>query len=93
MEDDIVISKLYLNNINDLLVNINNTNWDIIFASLNTINSNDSNNNFINYKAVYKKLLSKSCYFIKPDVAKKLYENIETFKLKYKHYLCFHQKY
>ena len=88
MEDDIVISKLYLNNINDLLVNINNTNWDIIFASLNTINSNDSNNNFINYKAVYKKLLSKSCYFIKPKICELLYEEMNTFKLKYRHLLC-----
>lgn len=85
MEDDIVISKLYINNINDLLVNINKTNWDILLASLNTINSNDD---FINYKKVYKRLLSKSCYFIKPKICQDLYDEMKTFKLKYRQLLC-----
>jgi GR25 family glycosyltransferase involved in LPS biosynthesis len=85
IEDDIIISRNYIDNINNLLLNVDKNEWDILFTSLNVTNDE---NIFVDYKKIYKRLLSKSCYFIKPDVAKKLYENIETFKLKYKHYLC-----
>lgn len=82
MEDDILVSKNYIDNIGDLLKDIKrpeNNNWDILFASLNTINN--SSENFINYNNIYNKLTSKACYFIKPSLCAKLYEEMKTFKL------------
>jgi len=85
IEDDIIISKAYLDNIKILLVNINEKKWDILFTSLNVINNKED---FIEYKTIYKKLLSKSCYFIKPKICKLLYESMDIFKLRFKHLLC-----
>lgn len=85
IEDDIIIGKAYLDNIKDLLVNINEINWDILFTSLNVINNTQE---YIEYKNIYKKLLSKSCYFIKPKMCKLLYDTMDIFKLRFKHLLC-----
>jgi len=81
MEDDILVSKNYIENINDMLKDIKdpvNNNWDILFTSLNTINNNS---NFVNYHSIYNKLTSKACYFIKPQLCAKLYDEMKTFKL------------
>lgn len=82
MEDDILVSKNYIENIDEMLKDIkkaeNNT-WDILFTSLNTINN--SKDNFVNYNTVYNKLISKACYFIKPSMCAKLYDEMKTFKL------------
>ena len=85
IEDDIIIGKAYLDNIKDLLVNINEINWDILFTSLNVINNTQE---YIEYNTIYKKLLSKSCYFIKPKMCKLLYDTMDIFKLRFKHLLC-----
>ena len=85
IEDDIIIGKAYLDNIKDLLVNINEINWDILLTSLNVINNTQE---YIEYNTIYKKLLSKSCYFIKPKMCKLLYNSMNTFKLRFKHLLC-----
>ena len=85
IEDDIIIGKAYLDNIKKLLVNINEVKWDILLTSLNLINNTQE---YIEYKNIYKKLLSKSCYFIKPKICKLLYESMNTFKLRFKHLLC-----
>jgi GR25 family glycosyltransferase involved in LPS biosynthesis len=82
MEDDILVSKNYIENIDDMLKDIKkavNNNWDILFTSLNTINN--SKDNFVNYNTVYNKLISKACYFIKPSMCAKLYDEMKTFKL------------
>lgn len=85
MEDDIIIGKNYLDNIENMLKNINNCEWDILFTSMNTINDNRL---FVDYGEIYKKLLSKACYFIKPEICKNLYDNMNKFKLKYRNFLC-----
>tara|TARA_B100000795_G_scaffold268556_1_gene255753 strand:- start:5384 stop:6412 length:1029 start_codon:yes stop_codon:yes gene_type:complete len=85
LEDDVIISKLYLDNISNLLLKINEKEWDILLISLNTINDK---NDFIDYKTVFRKILSKSCYFIKPKICEKLYEEMKIFKLRYRHLLC-----
>ena len=85
IEDDIIIGKAYLDNIKKLLVNINEINWDILLTSLNVINNTQE---YIEYNTIYKKLLSKSCYFIKPKICKLLYESMNIFKLRFKHLLC-----
>lgn len=85
VEDDIIIGKAYLDNIKNLITNLNKTKWDILFTSLNVINDPRE---YIEYKSVYKKLISKSCYFIKPKICKILYEAMNTFKLRFKHFLC-----
>ena len=85
IEDDIIISKDYIDNIKNLITNLNKTEWDILFTSLNVINDPRE---YIEYKSVYKKLISKSCYFIRPKICKILYESMNTFKLRFKHFLC-----
>lgn len=97
MEDDILISKNYIENIGDLLKDIKNpenNNWDILFTSLNTINTGNAGNtgNFIDYKTIYNKLTSKACYFIKPHLCAKLYQELTTFKLGLKFLLSKHIK-
>ncbi len=57
VEDDIIIGKAYIDNIKNLIINLNNTKWDILFTSLNVINDPRE---YIEYKSVYKKLISKS---------------------------------
>jgi tetratricopeptide (TPR) repeat protein len=58
--------------------------WDILFLSLNTVNNSD---NFINFRTVYNKLITKSCYFVKPKICNKLYEESKTFKLQIKYFI------
>ena len=36
---------------------------------------------------VYNKLITKSCYFVKPCICNKLYEDSKTFKLQIKYFL------
>jgi GR25 family glycosyltransferase involved in LPS biosynthesis len=85
VEDDIIIGKDYLDNIKNLIKNLDKTDWDILFTSLNIINDPRE---YIEYKSVYKKLISKSCYFIRSKICKILYESMYTFKLRFKHFLC-----
>jgi tetratricopeptide (TPR) repeat protein len=88
IEDDILISNIYINNIDDMIKDVANKNnknlWDILFLSLNTIKNGE---NFINYREVYNKLITKSCYFIKPKICNKLYQDSTTFKLQIKYFL------
>jgi GR25 family glycosyltransferase involved in LPS biosynthesis len=88
IEDDILISNNYINNIDDMIKDVankdNKNTWDILFLSLNTIKNGE---NFINYREVYNKLITKSCYFIKPKICNKLYQESTTFKLQIKYFL------
>jgi GR25 family glycosyltransferase involved in LPS biosynthesis len=88
IEDDILISNSYINNIDDMIKDVankdNKNTWDILFLSLNTIKNGE---NFINYREVYNKLITKSCYFIKPKICNKLYQESTTFKLQIKYFL------
>ena len=87
IEDDILISNDYVNNIEELINYLkdgNNELWDILFLSLNTINSTDK---IINFRKVYDKLITKCCYFIKPKICEKLYNETNIFKLTMKNTL------
>jgi len=87
IEDDIFICNSCIENIEELIKNLNNPEnnvWDILFTSLNTINAD---NKLINYNDVYKRLISKSCYFIKPQICLDLYDSMETFKINFKLFL------
>ena len=85
IEDDMLISNSYINNINDMINDLTKKDncdlWDILFLSLNTVNNGE---NFINFRTVYNKLITKSCYFVKPKICNKLYEESTTFKLQIK---------
>lgn len=88
IEDDMLISNSYINNINEMIKDLTNSDnsdlWDILFLSLNTVNSDER---FINYRTVYNKLITKSCYFIKPKICNRLYEESCTFKLQIKYFI------
>lgn len=89
IEDDILVSNSYMDNIEEMirdLTNKDSTNdlWDILFLSLNTVKNGE---NLINYREVYNKLITKSCYFIKPKICNKLYDDSKTFKLQIKYFL------
>jgi GR25 family glycosyltransferase involved in LPS biosynthesis len=88
IEDDMLISNSYISNIDemikDLTIKDNCDLWDILFLSLNTVNNGD---NFINFRTVYNKLITKSCYFVKPKICNKLYEESSTFKLQIKYFI------
>lgn len=87
IEDDILISNSYLNNIDEFINYIkdeNNNTWDMLFLSLNTINSDDK---IVDFRKVYNKLVTKCCYLIKPKICEKLYNYTTTFKLSMKYTL------
>jgi GR25 family glycosyltransferase involved in LPS biosynthesis len=88
IEDDMLISNSYISNIDEMLKDLtikdNCDLWDILFLSLNTVNNGD---NFINFRTVYNKLITKSCYFVKPKICNKLYEESSTFKLQIKYFI------
>jgi GR25 family glycosyltransferase involved in LPS biosynthesis len=88
IEDDMLISNSYINNIDEMIKDLTKKDncdlWDILFLSLNTVNNSD---NFINFSTVYNKLITKSCYFVKPKICNKLYEESKTFKLQIKYFI------
>ena len=89
IEDDILVSNSYMDNIEEMIRDLTNKDassdlWDILFLSLNTVKNGE---NLINYREVYNKLITKSCYFIKPKICNKLYEESKTFKLQIKYFL------
>jgi GR25 family glycosyltransferase involved in LPS biosynthesis len=88
IEDDMLISNSYINNIDEMIKDLTKKDncdlWDILFLSLNTVNNSD---NFINFRTVYNKLITKSCYFVKPKICNKLYEESKTFKLQIKYFI------
>jgi tetratricopeptide (TPR) repeat protein len=88
IEDDMLISNSYINNINDMINDLtikdNCDLWDILFLSLNTVNNGE---NFVNFRTVYNKLITKSCYFVKPIICNKLYEESSIFKLQIKYFI------
>jgi GR25 family glycosyltransferase involved in LPS biosynthesis len=89
IEDDILVSNSYMDNIEEMIRDLTNKDassdlWDILFLSLNTVKNGET---LINYREVYNKLITKSCYFIKPKICNKLYEESKTFKLQIKYFL------
>lgn len=87
VEDDILVSGAYLNNIDDFLNHVKddkNNIWDILFLSLNTINSDEK---IVDYRKVYNKLVTKCCYLIKPKICERLYNDTNKFRLTMKYTL------
>lgn len=83
IEDDILISNDYINNIKLLFKNINNfnnfNNWDILFTSVsNNIDNDDID--LLNSIDFFKIIISKSSYFIKKSIVSKLNNYLETIK-------------
>lgn len=80
LEDDILVSNDYLNNIKDLFMNINKFNdFDILFTC---ISNNEEKNEItmLNLKNHYKIIISKSSYFLNPKIAMKLYNFLNEIK-------------
>ena len=88
IEDDILVSTSYIDNIEEMIIDLTNKDknnlWELLFLSLNTIKNGE---NLINYREVYNKLITKSCNFVKPCICNKLYEDSKTFKLQIKYFL------
>jgi len=81
IEDDLIINKDYINNIETLFNNIENylCNSDILITS-DYIDNNNDNLELLDYKNHFKILNSKSSYFINKKTADKLYEYLNVFK-------------
>ena len=60
IEDDILVSTSYIDNIEEMIIDLTNKDknnlWDLLFLSLNTIKNGE---NLINYREVYNKLITK----------------------------------
>ncbi len=54
------------------------TDWDILFTCISSIDNKELS--IIDSRQQYKFLLNKSSYFIKPEMASKLYEYLSIFK-------------
>ena len=87
IEDDVIISKDYIDNIELLIKNINILdNIDILITSDFIYNEN-KNVELISFKEYDKILLSKSSYFINKKTADKLIQGTDVFKYDYKVFL------
>ena len=79
LEDDVVINKDYIDNIEEAFKYVgDNRNWDIVFTCLACIDSESLS--FVDSRSQYKFLLSKSSYFINPETALKLDNFLEIYK-------------
>lgn len=78
IEDDLIISKDYIDNINNLFKNID-LKTDILITS-DFLNNNNNNLELISFNDYNKVLLSKSSYFINKETANKLYNYLNIFK-------------
>tara|TARA_B110001450_G_scaffold188289_1_gene176361 strand:+ start:4963 stop:5982 length:1020 start_codon:yes stop_codon:yes gene_type:complete len=78
IEDDLIISKDYIDNINDLFKNID-LKSDILITS-DFLNNNNNDLELINFNNYNKVLLTKSSYLINKNTANKLYNYLNIFK-------------
>lgn len=80
IEDDVLIGDEYINNIKAIFRKLkSDQEWDIIFTCVAQVNEKK----FIEFqdsRDQYKLLISKSSYFVKGSLAKKLHDYLETFK-------------
>jgi len=77
IEDDILLSTDYNDNIKLLFNNINNIKeWDILFTCLS--NNNEEPLELLDSRIHFKILLSKSSYLITPQFAEKLYDHLNV---------------
>ena len=84
LEDDVIISKDYIDNIEILIKNINILeNLDILITSDFIYNEN-KNMELLSFKEYDKILISKSSYLINKKTADKLFESTDIFKYDYK---------
>tara|TARA_Y100000389_G_scaffold133861_1_gene131350 strand:+ start:401 stop:1426 length:1026 start_codon:yes stop_codon:yes gene_type:complete len=80
IEDDLIISKDYINNIENLFKKIlKNFENDILITS-DFIDNNKEDLELIDFKNYNKMLITKSSYFINKKTADKLYNYLEVFK-------------
>lgn len=77
IEDDLIISKDYIDNIDNLFKNID-LKSDILITS--DFLNNNNNLELISFNDYNKVLLSKSSYFINKETANKLYNYLNIFK-------------
>lgn len=83
LEDDVVINKDYIENIENTFKYVGqNKNWDFVFTCIACINEDQLS--FIDSRSQYKFLLSKSSYFINPDIVPKLFNFLEIYKFNLK---------
>ena len=84
LEDDVIISKDYIDNIEILIKNINILeNLDILITSDFIYNEN-KNMELLSFNEYDKILISKSSYLINKKTADKLFESTDIFKYDYK---------
>ena len=84
IEDDVIISKDYIDNIEILIKNINILdNIDVLITS-DFIYNDNKNMEIIEFKEYEKLLISKSSYFINKKTANKLFKYTNIFKYDYK---------
>lgn len=80
LEDDVLVSNDYINNIEDLLLNIDKLKWDILFTCISSNNDTEKDIKTVDSINLFKLMFCKSSYFINKEIAKKLYEYTNTIK-------------
>lgn len=85
IEDDVLVGEDYIKNLEELFRNLRNKSfdWDILFTCIANLDGS-TELKLIDSRIQYKFLLSKSSYFICPEVSKKLlnYLNVYKYNLK-----------
>lgn len=84
IEDDVIISKDYIHNIELLIKNINILEKIDILITSDFIYNENKNIQLLEFKKYDKILINKSSYFINKKTADKLYEYTDTFKYEFK---------
>ena len=81
IEDDVIVGQDYLDNIEKSFKEIHDDkliDWDILFTCSSCINQDSIS--LINSRDQYKVLLNKSSYFIRPNIAARLKEYLNTYR-------------
>lgn len=79
LEDDAIIGEEYIENLEELFKKFNKLiDWDILFTCITQ--NEDENIKLVDIRKIYKLLLCKSSYFIKPKIANRLEEYLKIFK-------------
>lgn len=83
IEDDILIVDDFTNNLKNLMKDIKNINYDLVFTCLG-MNEENKENRFIKSFQHFKFLMSKSSYLISPKCAEKLLVFLDKIRFVYK---------
>tara|TARA_Y100000389_G_scaffold80301_1_gene77007 strand:+ start:2542 stop:3543 length:1002 start_codon:yes stop_codon:yes gene_type:complete len=80
LEDDVVISMDYSENITNFFNQVENFDYDILFIGFSENDASSKDIKLIDSREKYKILISKASYLIKPHIAQKLLDYLEYYR-------------